>query len=205
MAWRGRIVATTAALPQELTAAFLHVGAEAVVCAREPGQDAAGQAAFFRSIYSGVLGGGLSIADALSAAGEASPAAFCQPLALPQCGLIRQCQWSCRAVTSAHPCCHATSDWLLPSVQITCCLSVSALQMILACAAGDAVPALRGSFACYYLLDGQVSETKSRVATQPETLLEKTAIGLQQTADLFVRRMSDSLALIDPFLPQEDG
>ena len=65
------------------------------------------------------------------------------------------------------------------------------------------MPALRGSFACYYLLEGQVSEAQVGVATQPETLLEKTAVGLQQTADLFVRRMSDSLALMDPFLPQD--
>lgn len=74
---------------------------------------------------------------------------------------------------------------------------------MLACAAGDAVPALSGSFACYYLLKGQISEAQLGVTAQPETLLGKTAVGLQQTADLFVRRMSDSLALMDSFLPQD--
>ena len=87
MAWQGRTVATAAALPQELTAAFLRAGAEAVVCARESGQDAAAQAAFIRSFYSGVLSGGLSILDALSEAGEACPAAVCQSVELPPRGL----------------------------------------------------------------------------------------------------------------------
>ena len=211
VAWRGRVVATAAALPQELTAAFLRVGAEAMVCAREPGQDAAAQAAFFRSFYGNVLGGRLSIVDALSAAGEALPAAVCQPPELPHHGLRAPatCHVGLWHLLGPVVCRHTACDRLLCSGQlvISCFLSLSILQSMLACTAGDAVPALRGSFACYHLLEGQVSEAQAGGAAQPETLLKKTAVGLQQTADLFVRRMSermsDSLALMDPFLSQD--
>ena len=125
-AWQGRTVATTAALPQQLTAAFLRAGAEAVVCARDPGQDAAAPAAFFRHFYQGVLGGRLSIVDALSAAGEASLAAVCQPLDLPKHELRSPCQkWSrhtaCdRLLCSARPVISCFSN--LSTVFVDACL-----------------------------------------------------------------------------------
>ena len=105
VAWQGRTVATAAALPLELTAAFLRAGAEAVMCARESGQDAAAQAVFIRSFYSGVLSGRLSIVDALSEAGEACPADVCQSVELPQHGLRHPGQLSHTPLTSARACC----------------------------------------------------------------------------------------------------